>query len=1094
MQSVAITFLSADLPLSKSYWLQDKVLCKSSYPNVRDFTSITVSCDTVKDLYNALIEHATQGHCLLKGLTNKNLNRESRAGATTSDDQTQWMCFDLDGAPFKTPQEFIKNLGPKFKDVAYIIQYSASYGLLGSKKLSAHIMMLLDKKLPPQHIKNWFITQNITQPLRAAVTLTRTGAALHWPLDVSVCQNDKLIYIAPPILKDGITSPLKPNERIQYVPGAVDRLPIAALSVPLSLEQLKTESRELRDYLRKFYKLPKLSTAIKFVGELEVQPKPGESIITGKKTEREFVYFNLNNGDSWGYWHPVANPEFIRNFKDEPCYYTKELLPGYYKDFKTTQRISQSQPTEGGEIVLAFRDKRSAQYYNGTWNETTKVLDLHPAKSELQLNHWMQNHNLPPYDVIPIWDMQFNPTSTTILSTDTHILNTYVPTPYFRQEFKSNTKWPLIERIMRHAVAGGSQAEEKETFEHWLNWLAVIFQHKVKPKTAWILHGTEGCLAGDTILHFTGGRPLTIATAYKKWTNTYQLGAGQGKTWDLNLITKTRSVKDHLTVGYHEIARIVQSGVKQLYKLTASNGKNIRVTEEHPFMRPDGSFTKLKDLCIDDEILMRGTARTHTNTVHGRNKTRHTTYSIPYHPHAWQHIINGKNYKRIHTARLVYEAWINGISLDTLINIVRNFPTQAALLIYLEDDVIVHHKDEDPSNDDFSNLELIDKINHDAHHAKNVGLGTIATIPVRITSIIKDKVEMTYDITMKAPYHNYVANDFCVSNTGKGLIVSRILTPLLGHQYVQQKRASELEEKFTGWLETALIGFIDEIEVRPNRELISSDLRSFITEDVVTIRHMHQAAKQTVNYTGLILSSNKPTPVSINANDRRYNVGVYQNTRLVITNEEVEQGIPAELGAFMSYIMTRETSIQKALTALHSKAHDDLVASNMTSLDVTAEQLVDGDLSSLWDLRVDPRYSGISSNTNAPNYAQLFNDILYREIVHIWKEHKGDPEAKLLVISDPKHAVIKTPTKLSREELMIIFQHAVGSIPSSPNKFTSLLKHKKIQLKRMRMREGISFGFETTWQVPWSWLKETYEELTDRIPPEVRKLAAVSTS
>ena len=57
----------------------------------------------------------------------------------------------------------------------------------------------------------------------------------------------------------------------------------------------------------------------------------------------------------------------------------------------------------------------------------------------------------------------------------------------------------------------------------------------------------------------------------------------------MSIPTYARSVRDELTVGYHEVYRIVESGVKQLYKLTDTEGGSIRVTQEHPFMREDGN-------------------------------------------------------------------------------------------------------------------------------------------------------------------------------------------------------------------------------------------------------------------------------------------------------------------------------------------------------------------------------------------------------------------------------------------------------------------------------------------------------------------------
>ena len=49
------------------------------------------------------------------------------------------------------------------------------------------------------------------------------------------------------------------------------------------------------------------------------------------KRARGFVYLNLSGGDSWAYFHPEDNPEYIYNFKGEPVYRTKEIAPEYYK-------------------------------------------------------------------------------------------------------------------------------------------------------------------------------------------------------------------------------------------------------------------------------------------------------------------------------------------------------------------------------------------------------------------------------------------------------------------------------------------------------------------------------------------------------------------------------------------------------------------------------------------------------------------------------------------------------------------------------------------------------------------------------------------
>lgn len=823
MNPTAINFLASDVSLGKSIWLDSQgELCKSSYPNVHDFTSYTVQCNSIKDFHAALVKHAKQGMCLLKGKLTRVLTSESRAGATKSDDSTSWVCLDLDGAPYASAKEFMDSM-PEFKDVAHVVQYSASYGIQGNNKLSCHIFMMLDAELPATNIKTWLMNKNLsdTYGLRKGITLSRLGTTLHWPLDITACQNDKLLYIAPPTISKGVTCTLKDSERIQLVPGKHATLAVKHLANTQTLEQVKDEAKRTRDDLRVQAKLPPMRSGTKWVGEFEIQTKPGVASITGRKEERGFVYFNLNGGNSWSYYHPVGNHEFIHCFKDpDISYLTRELLPDYYKDQRISQRIQQSQPTEGGELVLAFRDKRTAQYWNGTWSDHTQTLDLHPAKSELQLNHWMQGHNLPPFEVIPVWDLHFNPQSTVIIDEDTRTINTYVPTPYFRQEINPKATLndcPLIKRIMLHAISGD---KEDETFEHWLNWLAVIFQHKVKPKTAWIWHGTEG--------------------------------------------------------------------------------------------------------------------------------------------------------------------------------------------------------------------------------------------------------------------------------TGKGIIISRILTPLLGTQYVAQKRASELEEKFTGWLEKAQIAFIDEIQVSASqrKDLISGDLRSFITEDYVTIRHMNRAAVQIMNYTGFILSSNKNDPVQIDSSDRRYNVGTFQKTRLQITHQEIEEQIPAELEAFMNYIMTRPASIQLAATALKNQAHNDLVENNKTSADVTASQIANGDIIALWEMRMDLNLALQITGGNA-GFAHMYHDIMQREVEILTKGTNYGAYKTRIAKTGKQDTIVTAESRLSRDELLVIFEHCVGNMPKTPNKFTSLLKHRGIKTEQLRVNGTKTFGLRVEWKAPRSWLDETIQEIEASKPRTQRTLKRV---
>jgi hypothetical protein len=800
-------FLSAKLKLTKHYELDGDEIISTPYPNVRDFTSYEEKITSLKELHAKLKDHSAKNHCLVKGHLNKQLENEPRAGSTRSDDTTDWLCLDLDGSPFKTPQEFM-TAHKDLADLSYVVQYSASYGIT-SQDLRCHIFVLLDGKIQAPLIKTWLIAQNINvQQNREALALTKAKGALHYSLDITTCQNDKLLYIAPPTMGKGIRSTLTPSERIQYVVGKIERMPITRLRLDKSTEQIKKEARSLLNALRKAQGLDGLRSDVKIIGEYEVQAKPGEAIITGIREDRGFVYFNLDGGDSWAYYHPVENFDLIHNFKGEPSYNTKELLPGYYKDKKRELTERMGQPTEGGELILAFRDKRTASYWNGVWNPTKKELDLHPANSRDQLADWMLNHGLPPYDVIPIWTLHFNPQSTVIIDEEAKTINTYVPTKWFHEEYKASPleKAPLIKRIILHVVSGGL---EDETFEHFMNWLAVIFQQRIKPKTAWVLHGTEG--------------------------------------------------------------------------------------------------------------------------------------------------------------------------------------------------------------------------------------------------------------------------------TGKGLLISRVLAPLLGHRYVVQKRASELEEKFTGWLEQALIAFIDEIQVSASakKDTISGDLRNFITEDQVTIRNMGRAAVQCDNFTGFIFSSNMDAPVMIKHTDRRYNIGMFQNNRIEISQSEIDEQIPKELPAFMAHIMTRKADRAKAAQCIRNEAHELVIAANRTSLDTVAMQIMNGDIMDLWDSRPDMNLineiHGVNSSVAHSYYTMIKNEIIQ------FHTNQGKPNwhTKLTKGMDDKNIVTAT-SRLSRDQLLVMFEHCVGNMPKTPNKFTRLLKHRKLEVKRIRIDDTVTYGIDVEWKADKKWLSEVFKELSDK--------------
>lgn len=475
-----ITFLSAEFPLVKRYTLDNGALQKSPYPNAYYFTSHTHEVKSLTEFHKLIVAAAKKGQCLLKGQIKRPLNNESRAGSTDSETFTQWICFDLDGARDLTPQSFMDAIG--LSDVSYIVQYSASMGI-EDKGLSAHIFVLLSAPVAAPFLKQWLLNLNLKHEfLRSQIRLTRTGAALRWPLDITCCQNDKLIYIAPPQLGPGIKDTFT-GKRIDLVKRKLEHLPTNLISA--DIPQNKAQAKELLNSLRKEAGYSKLTDhQYKTKAGVSYLAKPGEAVITGIKQERGFVYLNLNGGDSWGYYHPENNAEYIYNFKGEPTYRTEELLPDYWQSLQKTRRPAAAED----EIeYFAIRDFKSDTFYNGYYNHNKDELVMARASNEARLRSFLKQHGQPVPDFWEDWNLIYDPDESVKYDRDKKQINLYNPSSFYElKRRKVAAIPPTIRRVLESAVGAN------KTLDHFLNWLAGIVQYRKAMRTAWVLHGFQG--------------------------------------------------------------------------------------------------------------------------------------------------------------------------------------------------------------------------------------------------------------------------------------------------------------------------------------------------------------------------------------------------------------------------------------------------------------------------------------------------------------------------------------------------------------------------------------------------------------------------
>lgn len=771
-----LTFLIADKPIIKEYELDSNgKLIKHSYPFVYEVTSSTEQASTLQDMEKLMHKHAAKGHCLLKSPVQRPLVKESRAGSTDAELKTSWICLDLDGiSGYQTVDLFLKDIG--CDDVDHIVQWSSSMGIENNAGFRCHIFLQLDKEQHPQLLKYWLMGLNLkTTVLASQLELTKTGNALRWPLDITTCQNDKLLYIAPPKLGPGIVDPYPGNNRITFEKRK-HRTLVLPYPIP-TRDSLKTLVDDKVNELREKHNLPKRKTTkYKYSGSVEYMVSPDSATITETKIERGFVYFNLNGGDSWAYYHPEDNPTYIYNFKGEPVYRTEDLLPDYWA--RIQQDLYAYKPNTKGLIYLAFRDFRTSNYWNGTYDTNADHLNLAMAKNESQLRHFMKQHGQPMGEYVPDWEMIWDPHSTQVVDAGNRTLNTYQASSFYKQTNLptiANVP-PTIAKVIDHVLG-----HDAPTVDHFINWLACTIQFKTRTGTAWVWQGTQG--------------------------------------------------------------------------------------------------------------------------------------------------------------------------------------------------------------------------------------------------------------------------------TGKGVLFHQVLTPIFADHNVVSKRMEELESEFTGFMENKFVVFIDEIEAGGSlyHNKITAKLKNLIVEPTISIRKMYQPAYMATNYSNMIFASNKPAPVEVAPDDRRFNVGPYQERPIKLTATEVDDLIPKELNDFFAYLMQYPADPDRARKPLQSAARDQLIDIGQTAIDKVSEAVLNGDLEFLWDHLPTGSAAELNSLTT----------------------HKLTGFRKLMV-----DLTTTLEPKLTRDELFLIYDWCVGNIPQSPHKFTALLKHHRVHLGQVWKHNRNVRGIDVTWKVDPTWLNSARQEIT----------------
>lgn len=524
-----VTFLEATngLPLSKHY---DKKDGFKPYPHVKAVTShqhtLSVDQQGLEDLEKLIREHGEKGHCMLKGNLKRDVIDESRAGHTNRTELTNLLVLDIDGV--KLPKSITSNdkltaadvtflanqiiaeLPIELRDVSYIAQASASLGLKGDK-VSMHIFMLLSVAMPAKSVKLWLQDVNFESDVFSEqLELSVNGQSLKYPLDTSVADNSKIIFIASPTFSHVRSNPFESNEdRIVRVDRVQPTFDLAALMSNISPQRCHEKAQKHKDRLREKAGFSKRQmkvrvTTIDNVAE-EVLVNPDKMAITiVDETSFPYIRCNINGGDSGAYYFNMTKPTYMYNFKDEPIFEIEKADKEFY--LSIFDRYEERMEEVGKACMpVVLRDYSTDTFFNGVYDPNTKQFSkdypLTPI-SKMNIEDFYMNHGKVPPDFIPDGRVVFDPTSdeeAINFSKVPYFVNTYQRSCYVRnaetpdaplelghgQRIKD--KCPLIYTIVYHILGNGD-----EEFERFINWLAYIYQTRKKTGVSWVLTGTQG--------------------------------------------------------------------------------------------------------------------------------------------------------------------------------------------------------------------------------------------------------------------------------------------------------------------------------------------------------------------------------------------------------------------------------------------------------------------------------------------------------------------------------------------------------------------------------------------------------------------------